>query len=291
MNAPRQTADEQKTLWNGPSGRAWAETQEVLDAMFKPFEDLLVEAVSAGSVRQVLDVGCGTGSTTLAAARQLGAQGRCVGIDISEPMLTVARARAEREGTPARFILANAQDHAFEPASFDRIISRFGVMFFDDPVRAFTNLRRAARDNAELRFIAWRGPSDNPFMTTAERAAAPLLPTLPARQPDAPGQFAFADARRVHRILDESGWTDIGIQPLDVVCTLPEKELVRYLTRFGLLGRVLHEVDDRTRTHVIETVRAAFEPYMHGAEVRYTAACWTVGARAPSASGQRTSSS
>ncbi len=283
MNVTRQTDDEQTRLWNGLAGRAWVEEQELLDQMFKPFEGLLVEAVSVGFGSQVLDVGCGTGSTTLAVARLLGAKGRCLGIDISDPMITAARARAEREGTPASFIRANAQDHAFEPASFDMIISRFGVMFFDDFVRAFANLRRAAKDNAGLRFIAWRGPSENPFMTTAERAAAPLLPNLPARRPDAPGQFAFADQRRVHRILEESGWAEIDIRPLDVACTLPEKELVRYLTRLGPLGLALYEADDRTRTQVIETVRAAFEPYVHGAEVRFTAACWMVGARAPSA--------
>jgi len=281
MSVTRQPDNEQTTLWNGPAGRAWVEAQEVLDQMFKPLEDLLIEAVVAGSGRRVLDVGCGTGSTTLAVARLPGAKGHCIGIDISEPMITAARARAEREGTPASFIRANAQDHAFEPASFDMIISRFGVMFFDDFVHAFANLRRAAKDDAELRFVAWRSPSENPFMTTAERAAAPLLPNIPARRPDAPGQFAFADQRRVHRILEESGWAGIDIQAIDVPCTLPEKELVRYLTRLGPLGLILHEADDRTRTQVIETVRAAFEPYVHGAEVRFNAACWMIGARAP----------
>ncbi|HZH14283.1 MAG TPA: class I SAM-dependent methyltransferase [Archangium sp.] len=281
MSVTRQPDNEQTTLWNGPAGRAWVEAQEVLDQMFKPLEDLLVEAVVAGSGRRVLDVGCGTGSTTLAVARLPGAKGHCIGIDISEPMITAARSRAEREGTPASFIRANAQDHAFEPASFDMIISRFGVMFFDDFVQAFANLRRAAKDDAELRFVAWRSPSENPFMTTAERAAAPLLPNIPARRPDAPGQFAFADQRRVHRILEESGWAGIDIQAIDVPCTLPEKELVRYLTRLGPLGLILHEADDRTRTQVIETVRAAFEPYVHGAEVRFNAACWMIGARAP----------
>ena len=96
----------------------------------------------------MLDVGCGTGSTTLAVARQLGANGDSIGIDISEPMIAAARARAEREAAPARFICADAQEHAFEPASFDMIISRFGVMFFDDPVRAFANLRRACERTA-----------------------------------------------------------------------------------------------------------------------------------------------
>jgi hypothetical protein len=96
-------------------------------------------------------------------------------------------------------------------------------MFFDDPVRAFANLRRAARDDAELRFIAWRSAAENPFMTTAERAAAPLLPNLPARPPDAPGQFAFADRRRVHAVLEDSGWTEIDIRPIDVPRTLSER--------------------------------------------------------------------
>ncbi|NPD23622.1 class I SAM-dependent methyltransferase [Corallococcus exiguus] len=284
MDDTRQPEDEQTKLWNGSAGHAWADNQEVLDAMFRPFEDLLAEAVVTSSARQVLDVGCGTGSTTLAVARRLGTKGRCTGIDISEPMLAAARARAEQEGTPARFIRANAQLHAFEPASFDMIISRFGVMFFDDPVRAFANLRHAARNDAALLAIAWRSPSENPFMTTAERAAAPLVSNIPARRPDAPGQFAFADSNRIHRILEESGWAGIDIQPIDVTCTLPEKELVNYLTRFGLLSRVLQDADDRTRTHVIETVRAAFEPFVHGAEVRYTAACWKVEARASAAS-------
>jgi ubiquinone/menaquinone biosynthesis C-methylase UbiE len=282
MDVAHQSENEQPALWNGLGGCAWVEEQELLDRLFKPFEDLLAQAVSAGdSIDRVLDVGCGTGSTTLAVARLLGANGRCVGIDISEPMIALARARAERERMPASFIRADAQTHPFEPASFDMIISRFGVMFFDDFVQAFENLRRAARENAELRFIAWRTPSENPFMTTAERAAAPFLPNLPARRPDAPGQFAFADQRRVCRILEQSGWAEVDIRPIDVPCILPERELVRYFTRLGPLGLILHEADDRTRTQVIEKVRAAFDPYVHGAEVRFTAACWIVSARAP----------
>jgi len=228
----------------------------------------------------VLDVGCGTGSTTLAFARALGAKGRCTGIDISGPMIAAARARAELESTAVSFIQADAQVYAFEPASFDVIVSRFGVMFFDDAVQAFTNLRLAARDGAELLFVAWRGAAENPFMTTAERAAVQFLPNIPARQPDAPGQFAFADQSRVYRILEASGWVGIDIQPIDVVCTLPEKELVRYLTLVGPVGRIVQEADDRTREQVVATVLPAFEKYVQGADVRFTAACWRVGARA-----------
>ncbi|CAN7653225.1 class I SAM-dependent methyltransferase [Variovorax sp. LjRoot84] len=284
MDATLQTDNnEQTALWNGRAGRAWVEAQEVIDQVLEPFEDLLVEAVRAGPGQQVLDVGCGTGSTTLAVARLLGATGHCIGVDISDPLIAAARARAEREDTPASFIRADAQIHAFEPASFDLIMSRFGVMFFDHPVLAFANLRRAARDDARLRFIVWRSAAENPFMTTAERAAAPLLPNMPARQPGAPGQFSFADRHWVAAILEESGWAGIDIRPIDVDCTLPEKELVGYFTRLGPVGLILQEVDERTRAQVIDTVRAAFDPYVHGTEVRFAAACWMVSARAPSA--------
>ena len=285
MDITHQTGNEQTALWNGRAGRAWVESQVLLDQMLKPFEDLLAEVARAGSWRRVLDVGCGTGGTTLAVARQLGAEGYCTGIDISEPMIAAARARARQEDTTANFIRADAQTHAFAPASFDMIISRLGVMFFDNPVVAFANLRRAASDDAGLRCLAWRSAAENPFMTTAERAAAPLLPDLPARQPGAPGQFAFADRHRVASILEESGWAAIDIQPIDVECILPENALTGYLTRLGPVGLILEDADERTRAQVIDTVRAAFDPYVRGDEVRYTAACWMVSARAPSASG------
>jgi SAM-dependent methyltransferase len=276
MNATQQTA-----IWNGLGGHAWVESQESLDRMFQPFEHLLVAAVSAlPSVSRVLDVGCGTGSTTLAISRALGPDGRVTGIDISDPMLTRARARAEQEAASATFIRADAQSYAFEPATFDRIVSRFGVMFFDDPVRAFQNLRHAAKANAELCFLAWRSAAENAFMTTAERAAAPLLPSLPVRRPDAPGQFAFADPLKVRRILEESGWTGAEIRAIDVPCTLAEKDLERYFTTLGPTGLILHEADVATRQKVVEALRAAFEPYVHGSEARFTAACWMVNALA-----------
>jgi SAM-dependent methyltransferase len=272
--------EQQARMWNGPSGRAWVDAQEALDQAFLPFEEVLTSAVTAAAPAAVLDVGCGTGSTTLAVARVLGTRGHSTGVDISAPMLALARARAERAGVPATFIEANAQTHAFAKASVDLVISRFGVMFFDDPVRAFANLRGAVRLGGLLRCVAWRGPADNPFMTTAERAGAPLLPQLPPRQPDGPGQFAFADRDRVRRLLRESGWKDIDVQPLDRECTFPEGELVRYFTRLGPVGAFLREADEPTRQRVVETVRPAFDPYVVGTDVRFNAACWLVSAAA-----------
>ena len=287
MNATHSTDSDQTALWNSPAACAWVDAQELIDRVYAPLEELLVEAAIATSGDRVLDVGCGTGGTTLAVARRLGADSRCVGVDVSGPMIAAARARAQREHTPARFICADAQTHGFEPASFDMIISRFGVMFVNDFAAAFANLRRAVVDGGQLRFIAWRSAEENPFMTTAERAAAALLPNIPDRQPDAPGQFAFADRSRVSRILEESGWAGIDVQAIDVPCTFPEKELVGYVSRFGPLGRIFPELDENTRTQVIEAVRPAFNSYVHGAEVRFTAACWMASAPGRDADGAR----
>lgn len=278
--ATEQANAEQIALWNDTAGRAWVETQQTLDAVLAPFEKRLVAAVAESKAQRVLDVGCGTGSTTLAIARQIGRKGTAVGVDISEPMIALAKQRAAAESAPPRFIVADAQAYAFDDASFDMVVSRFGIMFFDDPVRAFANLRRATAAGGTLEVIAWRSPTENPFMTAAERAAAPFVPDMPPRKPDEPGQFAFADRSRVYSILEKSGWADIHVEPIDVECALPKRELELYITRLGPLGRILPQLDEKTQSRVVEAVRAAFDPYVHGNEVRFTAACWTIGARA-----------
>lgn len=270
--------EEQAALWNGTAGRAWVDAQHILDQMFAPMTDVLLSAVAETGGARVLDVGCGTGATTLAVARRLGAAGECTGIDVSAPMIDAARIRAERERSTARFVQADAQRHRFDAQRYDTVISRIGVMFFDDPVAAFRNLRQAVRDGGALRFIAWRGADENPFMTTAERAAAPLVPALPAREPGAPGQFAFADRDHVHRILAASGWSGIDIRPVDLSCAFPASELERYLTRLGPLGRIIDRLDVYTRDRVIAVAQAAFEPYLRQVEVRFTAACWLAAA-------------
>lgn len=280
MTTDQPNDDDQAALWNGSGAHAWIEAHEILDQIFRPFEHLLAEAAVTEGANRVLDVGCGTGSTTLALARALGTNGVCTGIDISEPMIAAALARASRDRSDARFICDDAQTHGFERASVDSIISRFGVMFFSDFVRAFANLRYAACNGALLRFIAWRDAAENTFMTTAERAAAPLLPNMSARRPNAPGQFAFADRNRVSRLLTESGWSGIDIEPLDVLCSFPESELVTYFTRLGPLGRILPQMKEPIRSDVIAACRAAFDPFVYGSEVRFVAACWSVSARA-----------
>jgi ubiquinone/menaquinone biosynthesis C-methylase UbiE len=279
MSNWQQRGNEQQVLWNSAAD-GWIASQDLLDQLFQPLEDLLLDVAQSGSPHRVLDVGCGTGSTTVAVAKRLGENGTCTGVDISVQMIGAARARAARDSVRSDFLIADAQTYPFERASVDTFISRFGVMFFNDSVEAFSNLRRAATTGAALHFLVWRSAAENPFMTTAERAAAPLLPNLKARQPNEPGQFALADPDRSRSLLEKSGWTEIQVQPIDVPCAFPEGALVQYISQLGPVGRILQQVDDDLRTQVITRVRPAFDPYVHGADVRFTAACWLIGARA-----------
>jgi SAM-dependent methyltransferase len=276
---PAQANEAQAQRWNSQAGRNWVEQNALLDRLFAPFVPPLVEAVRGA--RAVLDVGCGAGATTFAVARSVGPQGRCTGVDLSVPLIELARRRAADMAIEnPEFILTDAQQQAFPPGAFDAVISRFGVMFFDDPVAAFANLRRAARPDAVLACIAWRGTEDNPFMTAAERAAAPLLPEAPPRDPAAPGQFAFADPDRVRALVSQAGWRDVDLQPLDVPCALSAVDLETYATHVGPVSLALPDLDEDRRRAVIEAVRRGFAPYLADGVARFTAACWMVRGRA-----------
>jgi len=280
MDASTTHGDAQAALWNGPAADGWVQAQPLLDALFAPFSERLVQVARTRSARSVIDVGCGTGATTLALAEALCNGARCVGVDVSAPMIAAARARALASTSAARFVCADAARHAFAPGAADLIVSRFGVMFFERPIDAFAHLRAALRSGGALHAIAWRGSDENAFMTTAERAAAPLLPDLPARRPGAPGQFAFADPAFVREALARSGWQDVDIHPLDIECALPAAELERYFTLLGPVGVALQQVDADTRARVIDVLHEAFRPYKDGGMVRFTAACWEISARA-----------
>jgi len=265
---------EQAQWWNA-AGQGWARAQDIVDLVLEPIQDLLVGVARERPRHRVLDVGCGTGAVTRAIAAALGDPASCVGVDIAESMLAAARERGKE-----RFIRADAQVHTFDE-SFDLVVSRFGVMFFADPVAAFRNLLRATTPGGELCFVVWRPADENPFMTAAVRAAAPLLPDAPAPDPDGPGPFSLADAAKTRRLLEQSGWTGIEISPVDRICTMPEELLVPYLSNLGPIARALAEADESERPRIIATVRSAFDSFVHGDEVRMPAACWQITASAP----------
>ena len=272
------TPDDQADLWNGEMGRTWVEMAQVTDELFVDLTAPLLEVAGAGA-NALLDVGCGAGFTTLALARELGPEARTVGTDISGPLLLAARDRSMAAGVPIEFVLGDAQTYEFEPASFDLIVSRLGVMFFADPVAAFANLRGAATADGRLRFICWRDPAENPFMTLTARATADLL-ELPPRLPNTPGPYGLADAERTRGILADAGWGGIEVRPFDAVCTMPASELMTFFARIGPLREALAEVDDELRAEALEAVRVAAEPYVKGDRASFEAALWVVDAQA-----------
>jgi ubiquinone/menaquinone biosynthesis C-methylase UbiE len=271
---------DQEEMWNGAGGKAWVRAQTLLDTAFQPFADILVETVATANAKSVLDIGCGTGATTLAMAEALGPDVDCLGLDISETMIAHARKRAAESGSHAEFLVADAQTHPFEAGRFEMITSRFGVMFFEDPVAAFRNLNRTAQPGTRLTLFSWRDPAENPFMTAAETTARPLLPGLPERQPNARGQFGFADSNRVTHILTNAGWQDVTHEKLDVECRFPLSAMDLYVSLMGPVGYAMAQgVDEATREKVIEVVRAAFMEFAVGDEIVFTAACWKTTAR------------
>ncbi|MBV7257622.1 methyltransferase domain-containing protein [Pacificimonas sp. WHA3] len=266
--------------WNGRAGKAWVAMQDLMDGVLSPFLDIIVERTMIERPARVLDIGCGTGGTTVAIERAWDGAMQCVGIDISEPMIAAARQRALAAGSNAEFRIGDAGTHAFGGQKFDMMVSRFGVMFFEDFVSAFRHLRDAMAAHGSLHFCAWRDPDENPFMTTAARAAAPLVPNIPAYVPNAPGQFAFADRDFVVGLLRKAGWHGVECVPVDEALAFPARQLENYYTRLGVLGPLLPDLDEDLRRDVLTAVGAAFEPFVDGDVARANMACWSVTARA-----------
>lgn len=231
----------QVAYWNEAAGPTWAELQAPLDRQLAPLGRRAMAELALGPGRRVLDVGCGSGETTVELAAT-GAQ--VVGVDISRPMLEVARRRSASVADVS-FQEADAQTHAFEPESFDAILSRFGVMFFADPDAAFANLRSALKPGGQLAFVCWRPMNEGnellglPIRAVLERTGIPA-PAPP--EPGAPGPFAFADPERVRGILGRAGFTNVSIVPHDDKVGSGDLETTLGLAlKIGPMGTLLRE--------------------------------------------------
>ncbi len=258
------------------AGKVWVEQQALLDRLFAPIGEAVLERADLRAGEHVLDVGCGAGATTFAAAWRTGPAGRALGVDISPALVELARRRAGELGLEGvEFLLADAQTQGFEPA-FDAIVSRFGVMFFPDPVAAFANLRRALKPGGRLAFACWRSPQDNAISQVPLDAAAPFLPAPLAFEKDAPGRFGFADPDRTRGILQAAGWRGIEIAPLDDPAPVSFDELMTMSLRVGPLNPVLANADAALREKVGDAVARALEPHVVDGVAQMNSACWLV---------------
>lgn len=280
MAEPHPAPLDQAAHWNQAGGQAWVELQGLMDTLNKPIEDVLIARGDPGIGGRVLDIGCGAGGTTLAMARQVGPKGLSLGVDVSAPLLELARRRAEAEGLEAADFLQGDAETLEMGAGFDAAISRFGVMFFTDSDAAFANIRSSLRPGGPMVFACWRSPKDNPLAGLPLEAAAHLLPPMPKGDPLAPGRFAFADPLRVRGILERSGWHDITIEALDAPTPIALDDLVTLSLKLGPMANALRQQDQATAAKVQEAVRAALAPHAKNGIVPMTAACWLVTARA-----------
>ncbi len=258
---PSPNAD-QIAYWNSAVGERWVALQRDLDDLFLPLTRILLARVGAAPGDRVVDVGCGCGATTLDLARAVAADGAVFGVDVSEPMLEVARRRAREAGLrQARFALADASTHGFDPESSDLVVSRFGVMFFDDPAAAFANLRRALKPGGRLVFACWRPLAENGWFDVALQAALAHLPQQPTGDPHAPGPFAFADPDRVRTLLAAAGFSAVEVTAHDAPMRLAGPgdvdAAVRLITRVGPTARLLAEADPDVRGAALDDVRKA----------------------------------
>jgi SAM-dependent methyltransferase len=270
----------QIAYWNEGAGQTWAELQSPMDRQLEPLGRRVMATLAPRPGERVLDIGCGSGATTVMLAQAVAPGGEAIGVDISRPMLDVARRRAEGL-TGVRFLEADAQTAGFEPASFDAVFSRFGVMFFADPTAAFANIRSALRAGGRLAFICWRPPFENPFMMLPMMAAAQHVTPPPPPEPGAPGPFAFADPDRVRSILEGAGFQGIEIAPHDQKIGSGDLETSLGLSlRVGPLGALLRENPDKRET-VIGAVRDALAAHQGPDGVQLDSAAWIVTARGP----------
>jgi SAM-dependent methyltransferase len=274
---------DQIAYWNGPGGRHWADRQQSQDIVLAPVSEILIDRAKVKAGERILDVGCGCGATTIALARKVGPAGRVFGIDISTPMLARARQLTPPD-LPVDFVLADATLYPFDPASFDLLVSRFGVMFFAEPALSFANLRRALRPSGRLTFACWREPRENPFFLVPLQAVYKHVPKLPQLGPEDPGPFSFASEARVHRILGEAGFQGVAMEPcnlsLDIAVGRGLDAAVTSALEIGPAARALAEQPPDVVAAAANSIREALMPFARGQSVRLPASIWIVTASA-----------
>lgn len=271
-------------FWNGEGGKKWLRFQENIDNGLFPFGQEAITAAMLESGEHVLDIGCGWGNTSFEIAPHVGPFGRVKGIDISEVILEQTPSR-DRLATRFNidFERADAQSYSFEPKSFDVVYSRFGVMFFHEPVEAFKNIRKALKPTGRMSFICWQPIEVNEWVSFPLDIAEKYVPLLPRPDPDEPGGFSFGDPNRVEDILKKAGFVDIEITPFNITFNVGKNinEAVTFLSQIGPTSSAFDnpEVDEIIKDLISTELHDKLVIFETKDGVELSAATWIVTAR------------
>lgn len=268
--------------WNGDSGDRWAANLARLDLMLEDFGAAAIAAAKAKPGERVLDIGCGSGTSTFELAEQVGPAGYVLGVDISEQLVRVAQSAALK-GAPVAFRCADAATASLAGAAFDLLFSRFGVMFFDDPVAAFSHMRGALKPGGRLAFVCWRGAQENDWVRLPMAAIRDIVHPAPADS-HAPGPFAFGDSDRLDAILTAAGFTKVVVAPFDTAISYGRADTreaaiddaLDMAFQVGPLSRALADQNDDVRARAAQAVRAAFAERPGETSVQIDGAAWIV---------------
>jgi SAM-dependent methyltransferase len=283
MSEQRAANAAQQEYWNTVAGPRWVGLGGFVERRVQKVNDLLLARSGVAPGERVLEVGCGTGAATAPFAEAVGERGRVVGVDISEPMLAGARKRIAESGLHNIIVLqADAQTYRFEARSFDLITSRFGVMFFADPIAAFSNLLPALRPGGRLCFACWASLEDNRhWLIPYEVALRHLGPPAP-KDPRAPGPMAFSDPDYVRSFLGTAGFEAIEIrrETPDIISSSPEEE-AEHACIMGPSGRLIDEKkpQESVRELIKQEITEAFAAYAKGKEMVLPSTIFLVTAR------------
>ena len=279
MSALQPTGEnaEQIEFWNGKAATGWVDNQDQMDSLLEPLSQSALDRAAVVSGDRVLDVGCGCGATSLVMARS----GALVtGVDISAPMLERARQRAAAAKLAVDFVLADASSHPFT-AVHNVLFSRFGVMFFGNPVAAFTNLRTSLVTGGRMAFVCWQAARDNAWMAAPAAAIAPFLPPSPPIDPHAPGPFAFADRAYLVGVLAQAGFAEVQVESTETQLRLGRSvdEALNFTMRVGPLSRPLAALADGPKQQAMDALRRLMNQHERSGAVRLSARCWIVTGR------------
>jgi SAM-dependent methyltransferase len=273
----------QSEYWDGQAGEHWSRFHQRYDELLGGYGRAAIARADPQPGERFVDIGCGAGATTLEVGRRVGPEGSVLGIDLSGPMLGTARRRARRERvTNVRFVKADAANYRSEPGAIDGVVSRFGVMFFDDPVQAFAHLSGALRHGGRLAIVCWQQVLANEWITVPGSAMVQHLPMPQLGEPGQPGLFALADATFVRSTLERAGFAEIEIESL----VLPQRfgddidDAISFMMQTQIAASILEGADPQQVDAAVQSVRHALEPHEREDGVYLDGAAWLVSARA-----------